>query len=69
MDEESSEEEEKPQVAKSKQYTVDDIMSLGSKLNISKKKKNTVPVQENSKFIKKEKKKRHAKKSQKIVKF
>lgn len=39
MQSESSEEEEEVQVAKSKNYTVDDIMSLGNKLNISKKKK------------------------------
>jgi hypothetical protein len=55
-----------------KNYTIDDIMTLDKSLQINKKKKqadaSAVPavVQKKSKNIKKVK---HAKKSQKIVKF
>lgn len=68
MDEDSSEEE--VQVAESKakkEYTIDDIMQLDTKLSISKKKK--TPVDNKSRGIKKEKKKVQAKKSKKIIKF
>jgi len=67
----SSEEEEEVK-APAKNYTIDDIMTLDKSLQINKKKKqadaSAVPavVQKKSKNIKKVK---HAKKSQKIVKF
>lgn len=38
MEEDESEEEEKVVTAQSKSYTVEDIMELGTKLNIGKKK-------------------------------
>ena len=63
-----SEVEEKKLSAKKKNYTIDDIMSLDKSLKITKNKKEVVavPVETKSKNIKK---KKHAKKSQKIVKF
>ena len=72
MDESSDNEDEAPQVAvsapKAKNYTIDDIMTLDKSLQITKKQKKDepAPVQAKSKPIKK---KKHAKKSQKIVKF
>ena len=75
MVESSSENEDyAPQVAvsapKAKNYTIDDIMTLDKSLQITKKQKKEGPaaaaVQTKTKPIKK---KKHAKKSQKIVKF
>ena len=71
MEEDSeSEAEVKPKkAAESKRYTVDDIMELGTKLSINKKKKaaaKDVPKESDSKGIKK---KKHWKKSQRIIKF
>ena len=75
MNESSSDnEDDAPQVAvsapKAKNYTIDDIMTLDKSLQITKKQKKDEPaaaaVQAKSKPIKK---KKHAKKSQKIVKF
>lgn len=67
---ESEEEERKQPANKKKNYTIDDIMSLEKSLQITKKQKKEAvqaPVVEaKSKNIKK---KKHAKKSQKIVKF
>ena len=72
VDSSSSEEEEVP-TKKQKNYTIDDIMTLDKSLQITKKQKQSdaaasVPaaVQKKSKNIKKVK---HAKKSQKIVRF
>ena len=68
----SDEEEEIKQAAitkKSKNYTIADIMTMENTLIISKK-KTTPAIKEESKGIKKEfRKKKHAKRSQKIVKF
>ncbi len=73
MDESSSDnEDDAPQVAvsapKAKNYTIDDIMTLDKSLQITKKQKKEEPaaVQAKSKPIKK---KKHAKKSQKIMRF
>lgn len=70
MDEDSSEEEVQVVQSKSKKdYSIDDIMQLDSKLSISKKKQAPVPMDNKSRGIKKERKKVQAKKSKKIVKF
>jgi len=53
----------------SKNYTVDDIMELGSKLKIGKKKNAEPQITKAISKNKKNKPKKHAKKSQKIVKF
>ena len=72
VDSSSSSDEEEVQAKKQKNYTIDDIMTLDKSLQITKKQKQSaaasVPavVQKKSKNIKKVK---HAKKSQKIVKF
>ncbi len=72
MEEDSSSEDEAPQVAvsapKPKNYTIADIMTLDKSLQITKKQKKTdqAAPEVKSKAIKK---KKHAKKSQKIVKF
>lgn len=63
--EDVEEEEELPKKKSQKNYTIDDIMQLDTSLTLSKKK-------EASKAIKKpevRKQKKHAKRSQKIVKF
>ena len=74
VDSSSSDEEEVP-VKKQKNYTIDDIMTLDKSLQITKKQKQSdaaaaaslpAAVQKKSKNIKKVK---HAKKSQKIVRF
>lgn len=70
MIEDGSSDEEEPAVvvAKSKNYTVDDIMSLGNKLSLSKKK--ATPQIANKAISKKKKAQgKKSKKSQKIVKF
>lgn len=68
--EDESEDDTTKRAPKSKNYTIDDIMSLDKSLKISKKKnKGDAVMQETSKAIKKAPKKKHAKKSQKIVKF
>lgn len=72
QDFEDVEDEEPAKAVSSKRskYTVNDIMELGSKLKISKKKKeNDVAMEEKSKPIKKKKGPQHTKKSHKIVKF
>jgi len=76
MEEDSESEEEVEQqkskrTAESKKYSVEDIMELASKLSINKKKmgaaaKEDVPMDSQSKGIKK---KKHWKKSQRIIKF
>ena len=75
MEEDSESEEEVEQqkskrTAESKKYSVADIMELGTKLSINKKKKGAakedVPMDSQSKGIKK---KKHWKKSQRIIKF
>ena len=68
----SESEEEKKPASKKKNYTIDDIMSMDKSLQITKKQKKDADVtaapviEAKSKNIKK---KKHAKKSQKIVKF
>ncbi len=74
MEEDSeSDDDNQVQVAQSrskKDYTIDDIMQLDSKLSLGKKKGQAVPMQTDSKGIKKkEKKKVQAKRSKKIIKF
>eukprot|EP00347_Sterkiella_histriomuscorum_P023071 403336062 len=72
MEDESSEEEVAPVVVTSKakkDYSIDDIMQLESKLSIGKKKKQTPVVAATSNPVKKEKKKVFSKKSKKIIKF
>ncbi|CDW87144.1 UNKNOWN [Stylonychia lemnae] len=67
-----SDSEEEVQVAQSKakkNYTIDDIMQLDSKLSIGKKKKQAAPALQASNPVKKEKKKVFSKKSKKIIKF
>ena len=72
----SSSEDEAPQIAisapKAKTYTIDDIMTLDKSLKLTKKKaagETALAVDEASKGIRKKKKVKHAKKSQKIIKF
>ena len=73
----SSSEDEVPQIAisapKAKTYTIDDIMTLDKSLKLTKKKGGeaaaVAAVDEASKGIRKKKKVKHAKKSQKIIKF
>ena len=71
-----SSEDEAPQVAisapKAKTYTIADIMNLDKSLKLTKRKGGeaaATAVEEASKGIRKKKKVKHAKKSQKIVKF
>ena len=71
-----SSEDEAPQVAisapKAKTYTIADIMNLDKSLKLTKRKGGeaaATAVEEASKGIRKKKKLKHAKKSQKIVKF
>ena len=71
-----SSEDEAPQVAisapKAKTYTIADIMNLDKSLKLTKRKGGeaaATSVEEASKGIRKKKKVKHAKKSQKIVKF
>ena len=71
-----SSEDEAPQVAisapKAKTYTIADIMTLDKSLKLTKRKGGeaaATAVEEASKGIRKKKKVKHAKKSQKIVKF
>ena len=71
----SSSEDEAPQIAisapKAKTYTIADIMTLDKSLKLTKKKggEAAATVDEASKGIRKKKKVKHAKKSQKIIKF
>jgi hypothetical protein len=66
-DDEEDKQIEKSSKKKNKNYTIDDIMNLDSQLHIGKKKKKEEPTI--TKAISKYPKKKHCKKSQKLMRF